>query len=54
MIPVGGLFTTYRVAPAGTASTYVQSVQMGLFRSDVDDEGTGVPLGNVARAEGFA
>ena len=53
-MPVGGLLTTYRVAPAGTASTYVQSEQMGLLRSEAEAEGMGVPDGKVTSGDGLA
>jgi len=53
-MPVGGLFTTYRVDPDGTVATKVQSEQTGEASSEVDDEGTGVPLGYVGTGETVA
>ena len=51
MIPVGGVFTTYLVDPEGTVATKVQSVQTGDVRSDVEADGTGVPVGYVGSAD---
>jgi len=51
VIPVGGVFTTYRVEPEGTVATKVQSVHTGEARADVEAEGTGLPLGYVGTGE---